>query len=82
MSYGLPVLVSDIPANKEVDLPTERFFRCGNTDELQSKLEALLEKSLTPDEQEHISNQIVEKYNWDLIADQTIEIYRMALIGR
>ena len=24
MSYGLPVLVSDIPANKEVELPPER----------------------------------------------------------
>jgi len=25
--YGLPVLVSDIPANKEVALPEERYLR-------------------------------------------------------
>ena len=37
MSYGLPVLVSDIPANKEVDLPAERYFRCGDMDELKEK---------------------------------------------
>ena len=30
MSYGLPVLISDIPANKEVELPKERYFRCGD----------------------------------------------------
>jgi glycosyltransferase involved in cell wall biosynthesis len=27
MSYGLSALVSDIPANKEVKLPSERYFR-------------------------------------------------------
>ena len=37
MSYGLPVLVSDIPANKEVALPADRYFRCGDTDDLKHK---------------------------------------------
>ena len=79
MSYGLPVLVSDIPANMEVQLPAERFFKCGNTNELHLKLEALLEKPLTTQEQQHIRDQIEQKYNWDLIAEQTIEVYRKAL---
>ena len=35
--YCLPVLVSDIPANKEVELPAERYFRCGDVDELKEK---------------------------------------------
>jgi len=30
MSYGLPVLVSDIAANKEVGLDKTRYFQCGN----------------------------------------------------
>ena len=37
LSYGLPVLVSDIPANKEVELPAERYFRCGDVDDLKEK---------------------------------------------
>jgi hypothetical protein len=37
LSYGLPALVSDIPANKEVDLPAERYFRCGDVDDLRMK---------------------------------------------
>jgi glycosyltransferase involved in cell wall biosynthesis len=37
MSYGLPVLVSDIPANKEIELPAERYFRCGDVEDLREK---------------------------------------------
>jgi len=37
LSYGLPVLVSDIPVNKEVELPAERYFRCGDVDDLKEK---------------------------------------------
>jgi hypothetical protein len=37
LSYGLSVLVSDIPANKEVGLPVERYFRCGDVDGLKEK---------------------------------------------
>ena len=54
MSYGLPVLVSDIPANKEVELPAERYFRCGDVDDLKAKMEVLLEKGLSEKEQQVI----------------------------
>jgi glycosyltransferase involved in cell wall biosynthesis len=82
MSYGVPVLVSDIPANKEVQLQEERFFKCGDTIDLHRKLETLLEKKLTLVEQQKIREQIEQKYNWDLIAKQTIEVYSKALNGR
>lgn len=82
MSYGLPVLVSDIPANMEVSLPAERFFKCGDTNELRIRLEALLEQPLTATEQQSIREQIEQKYNWDLIADQTLVVYRKALGGQ
>jgi len=79
MSYGLPVLVSDIPANKEVKLSAERYFRCGDVDDLRDKLEILLEKELSEEERQEIRKNIEEKYNWDKIAEQTIEVYRKAL---
>ncbi len=79
MSYGLPVLVSDIPANKEVELPADRYFRCGDLDDLKEKMEVLLEKELSKREREDIRAQIEEKYNWDRIAEQTIGVYRKAL---
>jgi glycosyltransferase involved in cell wall biosynthesis len=82
LSYGIPVLVSDIPANKEVVLPAERYFRCGDVGALKEKMEVLLEKKLSEEEQQEIRKQIEEKYNWDRIAAQTIKVYEKALLGK
>ena len=79
MSYGLAVLVSDIPANKEVDLSSERYFKCGNVTDLQRKMETLLDKDLTEIQKRDLRLQIAEKYNWLKIAEQTVEVYRKAL---
>lgn len=75
MSYGLPVLVSDIPANREVDLPKERFFRCGDVQDLKAKIERLLGEKISEAEKYAFQQQIKEKYNWAKIADQTIGVY-------
>ena len=75
-------MVSDIPANKEVYLPDERYFQCGNVDDLKKKMEVLLEKKLSEKEQQEIRKQIEEKYNWNKIAEQTIEVYRKVLARR
>ena len=58
LSYGLPVLVSDIPANKEVTLSAKRYFRCGDVDDLKKKIEALLEKGLSEKERRKIRTRI------------------------
>jgi glycosyltransferase involved in cell wall biosynthesis len=79
MSYGLPVLVSDIPANKEVALPLERYFKCGNVADLTQQLGSLLEKEITPAEQMEYRRQIEEKYNWGKIAEQTVRVYEKVL---
>lgn len=79
LSYGLPVLVSDIAANLEVQLPTNRHFRCGDVYDLRNKLQILLQETWSEEERQTISRQIEEKYNWDLIAGQTIAVYRKAL---
>ncbi len=79
LSYGLPVLVSDIPANKEVELPAERYFKCGDVNDLQIKMEALLGQDLTEIEKRDLRLRIAEKYNWLKIAEQTIEVYKKAL---
>lgn len=63
MASGFPVLVSDIPANKEVALPADRYFRYGDVDDLKDKVEALIEKGLSEDERQEMANQIAEKSN-------------------
>lgn len=79
MSYGLPVLVSDIPANMEVDLSSERYFKCGDMGDLEVKLDVLLQKPLTGAQSRDLKIQVAEKYNWLKIAEQTIAVYEKAL---
>lgn len=71
MSYDLPVIVSDIPANKEVNLPNSNYFKTGDIDALKDKLEEALSK----EKPQRISYPM-EQYNWDIIADKTLEVYR------
>jgi len=50
MSYGLSVLVSDIPANLEGGLARERYFKCGDMDDLKEKIGYHLANPILPDE--------------------------------
>lgn len=79
MSYELPVLVSDIPANKEVELSPERFFSCGDVEQLKDKIQTLMEFGLPEKELYDYRLQIAEKYNWLKIAEQTICVYKKTL---
>lgn len=81
MSYGLSVLVSDIPANLEVGLSQDRYFKCGDVYDLQQKMKILVEKQLTEVEKQKIQRQIEIDYNWNIIADQTIEVYKKVMAG-
>jgi len=78
MSYNLNVLVSDIPANAEVDLDKEDYFQTANVDDLAKKLEYKIQHPTI----RNFRQIIEEKYNWDKIAEQTIEVYEMVLKGK
>lgn len=71
MSYGLPVVVSDIPANVEVGLPVGDYYHCGDVDELKDKLQ---EKIKQPFE---CVNYDMSKYDWDKIAVRVSEVYEL-----
>jgi glycosyltransferase involved in cell wall biosynthesis len=73
MSYRLPVIVSDIPANMEIGLPQKCYFQVGNEIELTKKLKTALESSDTK------VDYPMEAYNWDFIAKQVIEVYKKVL---
>ena len=69
MSYRLPVIVSDIPANLEVGLKQNSYFPCGNIQALQDKLEIIMREHLKRVEYD------MSKYSWDNIAKQVAKIY-------
>ena len=78
LSFGLSVLVSDIPANQEVNLPKYRYFKCGNVQDLTRQMTKLAASSLTGQEKTAIRDMIEKQYNWQTIAEQTAAVYRQA----
>ena len=69
MSYGVKVIVSDIPANLEVGLDKEDYFPVGDVDALAEKLKTVIQQPL-----QHIVYNM-KKYDWEKIADQVADIY-------
>lgn len=73
LSYGLDVLVSDIPANLEVKLDPTSYFHTGNLKDLSDKLNNKLRETENKADYKMV---LAEKYNWDKIALSTLEVYR------
>ena len=70
MSYRLPVVVSDIPANLEIGLSEQCYFTCGEVGQLTHRLERIVSKPL-----QRIDYDMAA-YNWDTIAGQVTEVYK------
>jgi len=79
LSYGLPVLVSDIPQNREIPLPKFRFFKPGNIDQLAKKMVELFKLGISEEEKERMKIVLLRDYNWDKIAQDTFEVYKSVM---
>jgi glycosyltransferase involved in cell wall biosynthesis len=80
LSYGIPVLVSDIPPNLEVIDHPAHTFRVGNVDDLKEKMVALAGVRLAAGEREAIRRNNIRRYDWTDIAARTSAAYA-ELIG-
>lgn len=69
MSYHLPVIVSDIPANLEIGLDKDLYFKCGDIEDLALKLQNNINNDYTT------INYNLSKYQWNNIALKTIQVY-------
>lgn len=79
MSYGLSCIASDIPANREVWLESDRFFKPGDVDAIALKIQGFIQRSLNEEQRKIQINTIAEKYNWETIAEMTLDVYRGTL---
>ncbi len=77
MSYGLPVLVSDIPENLEAIHHAGFSFKKKNVDDLAYQLQRLLsdEDALALASARSLET-VMAYFNWDMIAEHTEEVYR------
>ncbi|MDP1666740.1 MAG: glycosyltransferase family 4 protein [Methylobacter sp.] len=79
LSYGLPVLASDIPANLEVCLPAEQYFPLGNIEALADRITLLSRERLNMAERESIRGWVTQRYDWQDIAEKTLGLYTSLL---
>jgi glycosyltransferase involved in cell wall biosynthesis len=80
MGYSNCVLVSDIQENLEVIGDGGMSFRTKDVSDLQMKLETLMtHPNLVNTYREKARTSILERYDWDKIVDQYIELYQTLL---
>jgi len=75
LSYGLPVLASDIPPNLEVGLNSECYFPLGNLAALANGLSRLSHEERNDRARVDLRDWVARRYNWDEIADGTLRVY-------
>lgn len=83
MSYGLPIIISDIPENLEVIKENGFSFKNKNTQDLKIKLAYLL-NNYSEAKQKGIKAQkdVIENYNWEIISKETNNLYKKALMEK
>jgi glycosyltransferase involved in cell wall biosynthesis len=79
LSYGLPVLASDIPANLEVGLSAGSYFPLGDISSLAERVSQLAAAPLDEAARERRRRWVLEHYDWGRIAQQTYAVYDRVL---
>lgn len=78
LSFGLPVVASDIPANMEVGLPARTYFPLGDVKRLAECLCEFTAQPIDADSRDQTRRWVTGKYDWRHIAEQTLAVYRAA----
>ncbi len=78
LSYGLPVIASDIAANIEVGLPPKHYFLLGDVACLARRLTEFSSKPVDAAAREQTRQWVAARYDWRHIAAQTRLAYECA----
>jgi len=76
MSHGLSCIASDIKANRNIKLDEDRFFKAGDIDALEEKIKKYTNNIWGEKEIKEQISLIERKYNWSIIAEETLKVYR------
>lgn len=78
LSFGLPVIASDIPANLEVGLPPQHYFHLGDVEGLAQRIKHFSEDPdvLTTEARTARIGLVRMKYSWRHVSEQTHSLYQ------
>lgn len=82
LSYGLPVLASNIPANLAVGLAPSNYFPIGDVAILSTKLLELAELPSSESASDSRARWVTRQFDWEQIARRTLAFYRSVLLAR
>jgi len=76
MAYGLPILASDISANREAGADTAYYFQVKNEDDLALRLTNVLRKADETKDMGQKAKERAEKvFNWESISQEILNLY-------
>ncbi|WLA67662.1 glycosyltransferase family 4 protein [Bradyrhizobium diazoefficiens] len=79
LSYGLPVVASDLPAHQEIGLEAKHYFPLGDVPALAARLESFARMPWPAEMRESTRRWVAEHYDWRSVVKQTIRVYRRAV---
>jgi glycosyltransferase involved in cell wall biosynthesis len=79
MSYGCQVILSDIPAHREIGAASAQFIRAGDIAGLAQQLDAIFQAETSRRMDEAERGRLMQIHDWRRIARHTLEVYRAAL---
>ncbi len=77
LSFGVPALASAIPGNLEIGLAPDCYAPVGDVDRLAALIAARCARPATGAERDALRARAAA-YDWDAIAERTLEQYRRA----
>lgn len=76
LSYGLPVVASNIPANLELGLNPASYFELGKVDQLAALLEKNIRQPASFETRMDMLAWVSSHFSWRRIAEKTYQAYR------
>ncbi|MBQ9556528.1 MAG: glycosyltransferase family 4 protein [Muribaculaceae bacterium] len=73
MAYGLPILCSDIPGTRQIDLPEQDYFAVRDVDSLCAAITRQMDKP------REVKDYDLRQYDWQSIARQVQQQYNSAI---
>jgi glycosyltransferase involved in cell wall biosynthesis len=78
-SYGLPVILSDIAANREIAIPRARYFAVGDVAALAAHLDDVCNAQSAEKLSAAECAGVMARHDWTIIAQRTLAVYCDAL---
>jgi glycosyltransferase involved in cell wall biosynthesis len=79
MSYGLPVLVSDIAANREIGLEAEQYLALGDVEMLAVHMQRVAATLVTKAKREATRSWVAACYSWPAVASAILAVCRSGI---